>query len=154
MELPAFRVDDVGLSQHRGREPSPERGVGGRTDPPAGLVQLAAGLDVSHRDIMAECRTCDCAIGLWDPTKMEEWFKAGELTAEEMQTFLRLLARFAGWNVDQWENLVMWTPHGPMFIDFNAGGSNVPIDEYSPVWPLWGGSGPRWTVWREDQTGQ
>src|SRR4051812_13739145 len=85
---------------------------------------------------------------------MEEWFAAGKLTEDEMQTMLQLVARFVYWNVDQFEHFAMATPDGPMYVDFNqAGRTPYAPDAYLPAWPRWSGTGPKWTVWREDDNG-
>jgi hypothetical protein len=87
---------------------------------------------------------------------MEKWFESGSLSQDETELMFKLLARFIAFDVDQFEHYVMHTPNGPMFADFSqasASGAH-PLDEYIPAWPAWDGTGPKWTVWREDDTGR
>jgi hypothetical protein len=85
---------------------------------------------------------------------MEAWYAARGLSEQEMDTFVRLLARFISFDVDQFEHFAFCTPSGAkLLVDFNQGPSPYPDDAYREIWPLWDGQGPSWTVYREDENG-
>jgi hypothetical protein len=48
-----------------------------------------------------------------------------------------LLARYANYELDQWEMWKISTQHGPVFVTLaNSLPEGAPTDAFQPVWPL------------------
>lgn len=87
----------------------------------------------------------------------------GPLSDAEVQDLVRLLARFAEHELDQWENWRIDTSYGPVYALITRGRMrDWPDEAFTTIWPLpahlaekqarVGGSGG-WTVWRQDDNG-
>ncbi|GAA3735519.1 hypothetical protein [Micromonospora maritima] len=89
---------------------------------------------------------------------MESVDPGGPLTDAEVRELVRLLARFASHDLDQWENWRVDTPHGPVFMTVSRKvPPDWPEDAFVPIWPPPAPpSADRhegWTVWRQDDNG-
>lgn len=89
---------------------------------------------------------------------METVDPGGRLTDAELRELVRLLARYANHDLDQWENWRVETRHGPVYVLLARGlMPDGPQEAFTTVWPLpahlardrsqW------WTVWRQDDNG-
>ncbi|SBT69178.1 hypothetical protein GA0070622_6297 [Micromonospora sediminicola] len=67
---------------------------------------------------------------------MESVDPGGPLTDAEVRELVRLLARFASHDLDQWENWRVDTPHGPVFMSLSRTvPPDWPEDAFVPIWP-------------------
>jgi hypothetical protein len=61
----------------------------------------------------------------------------GSLSDDELRQMVMLLARYANYELDQWEMWKISTQHGPVFVTLaNSLPEGAPTDAFQPVWPL------------------
>jgi hypothetical protein len=60
----------------------------------------------------------------------------GPLSDTELRDFLQMLARFAQHELDQWENWLIPTTYGPVYLAMSrALWPGWPEEAFDPVWP-------------------
>ena len=83
---------------------------------------------------------------------MEEWLTAGSLTSDELETLVKLTARYLLYDVDQFDHWVMGAERGgPVYVSFDWE-TQFP-DAYRVMWPSVEPGAPAWVVWKQDGNG-
>jgi hypothetical protein len=105
--------------------------------------------------VVGGCRGSGCR---WHPDRVEIEDPGGRLSDAELGDLMRLLARFASHDLDQWENWRIQTSYGPVYVLItNALPPDWPDEAFTTTWPLpphlAEGRTEGWTVWRQDDSG-